>query len=301
MQYEIKIYKIFWIIFHFIYLHKISFISHILDNMVFSKNIWIKSDPILQQDWMEDKLKNRIRNTIINILSNRFPNYYYHDTRDKLICNIWDYFWCRFDEIPNNLSGFKKFLNNNFFINWFDVYDFIEFFHEFIWLDEDFKNKINLILKEENSAYQLTSSWDIIPIVEPVEILSIEETLWLPYENVKKHIRTAIQLFKKNPQDYRNSIKESISAVEAICWEIIWNPKASLWDALKKLKDAWVNIHPALESWFGKIYWYTSDDWWIRHSLSSDSNEPDFDDAKYMLVSCSAFINYLISKHISLD
>ena len=41
------------------------------------------------------------------------------------------------------------------------------------------------------------------------------------------------------------------------------------------------------------MYGYTSDKDGIRHDFGNDSNV-DFEETKYMLVSCSAFMNYLI-------
>jgi len=70
--------------------------------------------------------------------------------------------------------------------------------------------------------------------------------------------------------------------------------KSTLADALKKL-DEKIEIHPAPKEGFKKIYGYTSDADGIRHALM-DEDKLEFDDPKYMLVSCFAFINYLIAK-----
>ena len=94
--------------------------------------------------------------------------------------------------------------------------------------------------------------------------------------------------------DYRNSIKESISALESIAKVISKNPKDSLGAALDKIKGK-LKIHPALERGFKQIYGYTSDTDGIRHALTEETT-CDFADAKFMLVSCSAFINYLVIK-----
>ncbi|AYM99371.1 hypothetical protein [Chryseobacterium sp. 3008163] len=64
--------------------------------------------------------------------------------------------------------------------------------------------------------------------------------------------------------------------------------------ALDKIKGK-LKIHSALERGFKQIYGYTSDTDGIRHALTEDNN-CDFEDAKFMLVSCSAFINYLVIK-----
>ena len=54
-------------------------------------------------------------------------------------------------------------------------------------------------------------------------------------------------------------------------------------------------MHPALKLAFKKLYGYTNDKDGIRHSLM-DKDTIDFEDAKYMIVSCSAFVNYVIAK-----
>ena len=64
--------------------------------------------------------------------------------------------------------------------------------------------------------------------------------------------------------------------------------------ALDKIKGK-LKIHSALERGFKQIYGYTSDTDGIRHALTEEAT-CDFEDAKFMLVSCSAFINYLVIK-----
>jgi len=135
---------------------------------------------------------------------------------------------------------------------------------------------------------------EIAPITSDEEIAEIEKALE-PIGSltpVTTHLRTALEFLsdKKSP-DYRNSIKESISAVEAICRLTTGSSKATLGQALKVIKDK-ITLHPALEQAFSKLYGYTSDADGIRHSLLDEPNI-HFEDAKFMLVSCSAFINYL--------
>jgi hypothetical protein len=112
---------------------------------------------------------------------------------------------------------------------------------------------------------------------------------------VKLHIQTAIHLLaEKESPNYRNVIKESISDVEAICQVILKDKNAELGRALSILK-AKFGLHEALEQGFKKIYGYTSDADGIRHALLA-KDKLDVEDARFMLVSCSAFINYLIVK-----
>ncbi len=51
-------------------------------------------------------------------------------------------------------------------------------------------------------------------------------------------------------------------------------------------------MHPALEAAFTKLYDYTSDAKGIRHALL-DEDRVTFEEAKFMLVACSAFVNYV--------
>ena len=60
-------------------------------------------------------------------------------------------------------------------------------------------------------------------------------------------------------------------------------------------------LHPALKDAFSRLYGYTSDEGGIRHALMDDSRAVTFEEAKFMLVACSAFINYVRRRHQVLD
>jgi restriction endonuclease Mrr len=51
-------------------------------------------------------------------------------------------------------------------------------------------------------------------------------------------------------------------------------------------------LHPALKATFSNLYGYTSDADGIRHALLGE-DRVTFDQAKFMLVACSAFTNYV--------
>ena len=111
-------------------------------------------------------------------------------------------------------------------------------------------------------------------------------------KTVAIHLNSALEkLSDKESPDYRNAIKESISAVEAISSQIAGKDKAELAEALKVLSEK-IELHTALRQGFIKLYGYTSDADGIRHALLEET-KLDFEDAKFMLVACSAFINYL--------
>jgi len=98
---------------------------------------------------------------------------------------------------------------------------------------------------------------------------------------------------RQNP-DYRNSLKEAISAVESISQVISGDPGATLGSALKALEKQAL-IHPALKSSLSALYGYTSDANGIRHAMLEEPTLT-FTDAKFMLVACTAFVNYLVGK-----
>ena len=182
---------------------------------------------------------------------------------------------------------------------WYEVYDFIEI--HLACLEEEMRiertNQYNELLESEKSGYRIVLG-EITPITNHQEIQEIEQAARTPYDSVNQHIQKALSHYAdiQNP-DYENSIKESISAVEAICCIItgLSGTNATLGKTLKKLKDHGVHIHPAMESAFSSLYGYTSDENGIRHGGIDFTNAPT-EDAKYMLVSCSAFVNYLIEK-----
>ena len=269
----------------------------------FSQRIWIEQEPLLQKNNMTGKLKNKIWNTLLDILEwlskqNSFDFDYSID--NNFIIDFFNQFWLKWDTVPCEEWKFKEFLWTEIFSSWNKIYDYIELlfrWQDIIEFDKEIKlNEINRILKEENSAYRISQEGLVLPITNEEELESIHEANTTPYTPVNKHIQKAISLFKNEPADYANSIKESISAVEALCQIIIEDENATLGKAIKKLKEKGVIIPPALEEAFNKLYGYTSNAWGIRHALSEGDTPPTFDDAKYMLVSCSAFVNYLISK-----
>lgn len=180
---------------------------------------------------------------------------------------------------------------------WFEVYDFIDIHLSFLEEDDRIQRikQYNEVLEQEKAGYRIVAG-EVAPITNESEVQCIENAATTPFQSVNQHIQKALVLYAdiKSP-DYENSIKESISAVESICCIITEMPKATLGEAIKKLKGKGVHIHRAMENAFSALYGYTSDADGIRHGGTDFTNAPP-EDAKYMLVSCSAFVNYLIEK-----
>lgn len=150
---------------------------------------------------------------------------------------------------------------------------------------------LNQTFEKEFVGYRFVNG-RIVQITSEEEINQIEEAIAVKDNKVNDHLEKALLLLsdRENP-DYENSIKESISAVEAMCNEIV-GKKSTLGEALKQLKKE-NKIHPSLESAFEKLYGYTSDASGIRHAGQMDGKNSTFEEAKFMLVACSGFVNYL--------
>lgn len=190
----------------------------------------------------------------------------------------------------------KEIIDNG---KWYTIYDFIE---KYLMKCDDEKlfrirTEFNRILEEEVSAYRISGKI-VVPITNKHELETVEEAQNNEYEAVRIHLSKALELFANRIKpDYENSIKESISAVEAICCIItgMTGKNATLGNTLKKLKDNGIHIYSAMEKAFLSLYGYTSDEDGIRHGGMDFANAPS-EDARYMLISCSAFINYLMDK-----
>ena len=154
----------------------------------------------------------------------------------------------------------------------------------------------NYLFTREYIGYRFVNK-QIVSITDNNEIESINDAIKNPYDDVRAHLEKSLTLLsdRVNP-DYENSVKESISAVEALCCILVNNSKATLGQALKKLEDSGIVVHPAMGEAFSKLYGYSSDTDGIRHGGGLGDSTTTFDEAKYMLVSCSAFTNYLLSK-----
>ena len=217
----------------------------------------------------------------------------------NFLIGLWDeYFQKTLDTLPYKWDEAYREIRGYFFdCKWYEVYDFLEYIannYPNKSVNEKFMKDCNVVLEQELSAYRFVGG-QITRITAEEEMSEVEKALKSPVEVVRVHLETALKFMsdKKSP-NYRNSIKESISAVEALCKIISKDEKATLGKALDIIEEK-IGLHKALKRAFDSLYGYTSSAEGIRHALLEEPNLT-FEDAKFMLVSCSAFINYLISK-----
>lgn len=181
----------------------------------------------------------------------------------------------------------ESFGNRNPLIDYNDNYRQYQF---------DEKQYMNKVFEKEFVGYRFVGE-HIVAICDDVEIKEIEQSLDIKFKGCKTQIQNALRLLSdRNKPDYKNSIKESISAVESICSIITGKDKATLGDALKVLESK-RGLKGQLKSAFEKLYNFTNDKGGIRHAEGLFVSDVSFEEAKFMLVSCCAFINYLIAEY----
>jgi hypothetical protein len=283
----------------------------------FSERIGVsKKSKIIQINRMSDELRNSVWNLFFNIYDppdDRGENYWV-----RVAHHIAEFF----RKVPkDNISlhhyDCRRWVKDYFYgLDWYEVYDLTEFlvhnhsimtktyfsglgiYHDHRVTESELIIELNDLMERELLGYRFVSGF-LTPISDKVEVDEIEAAvdqargrgLWGTHE----HIRTALQLLGKKPTpDYRNAIKEAISAIESIVKQISGQKSLGLEGALKELSKH-IEIHKALQSGFIKLYGYSSDEDGIRHPILDQPNV-GFDEAKFMIVSCSAFVNFLICK-----
>ena len=258
----------------------------------------------LQIDSIDNDLRNRLWNAVYLLYLEPYCYPAYLD--DKLfefLKALWhSYFKKPADAIDkvnyeNTIHTVKLYFLNR---QWYEVYDIIEFFANNFpdqTINAHFIKESNAILETELSGYRFVGKL-ICPISSKVEIAEIEAAMASPLKSVNMHLDNALRLLAdKESPDYRNSIKESISSVEAICKVIANNQNTTLGEALNIIeRESKIPLHADLKKAFSSLYHYTSDADGIRHALKDEKVNAGFDEAKFMLVACSAFVNYLIAK-----
>jgi AbiJ N-terminal domain 4 len=202
------------------------------------------------------------------------------------------------DHLPSDWGGVLRIVRPLYFsYPWNKVYDFLEFMAAVDEnMSETFQDACNAVLEREMSAYRIVAG-HVTEITAGAEIEAIEEAIAAsgPLTGVRAHLTMALDhLSDRVSPDYRNSIKESISAVEALA-NVVGGARGETLGVLLRRLEPTLELHPALDAAFSKLYGYTSDAEGIRHALMDEPNL-SFEDAKLMLVACSAFVNYLAAK-----
>ena len=261
----------------------------------FSERYGYTKPKAIQLKNMDDGLRNGLWNALYHCAENTLASF---ERPTPRIHPMFRFIWISFlkkpaDEYTDWGEDRNKIFVKDIFQSspWHEVFDLIEFIISGLSGDENFINACNQTLERENSAYKIIQGV-VAPITSQEEIESIETALNAPFDSVKKHIHQALTLLsdKENP-DYRNSIKESIIAVESLAKEITGNSKGTLGELTSSL-----NLHPAFSTGLSNLYGFTNDAKGIRHGGTGQPLEFDQSTARFMLITCSAFVNFIVSE-----
>ncbi len=244
----------------------------------------------IQREVMDDDLRNSIWNFLLGKYSHMYIEAFVHD--------LWVFLYKRpKDEIPKEhcyecreRAHDKKFLKQIILKEkWYAVLNALEF----IYAISDCSEGCNVIFEKECFSYRFVDGL-ICEITSEEEIKEIETASSSPVDEINQHLNMALgHLSRRENPDYRNSIKESISAVECLCRKITGTD--TLGKAIGKLESQGLQLNSQLKSGLNKIYDYTNGKDGIRHAIMDDTTIKQ-EDARFMLVMCSSFINYIIVK-----
>ncbi|WP_050028243.1 hypothetical protein [Verrucomicrobium sp. BvORR034] len=211
---------------------------------------------------------------------------------EELYLSIWYFLgWdldslSRYNRTPSKHIGYDTLKSLFLEGDWFRVLDLLEFV-VLKWNPgrEDLVGAVNRAFEQEFSAYRIIGGM-IVPISDIVEVQTVESAMASSCPHSSTHIKTAAKLLALRPHpDFRNVIKESISAVETACRQRTGH--STLGEALKKIP-----LPSCLKEGFTKLYAWTCGPEGLRHALMEESTVTHAE-AKFMLVTCSAFTNYL--------
>ena len=192
----------------------------------------------------------------------------------------------RFKRIPVDEIG--QFANLNevkeiyFSAEWNEVYDFLELCIDSRPADSYFTARaiesLNVVLEQEGSAGRVINGF-------VVRMSNAEEANEVEAATSNEHIRKAIGLLanRENP-DPENVIKEAVMAVE---YEVREATGEDVVRGLEKLA-----LHSQLAQAWKNMYHWASQEPGVRHP---NTGEPrvGMAEARYVLVTASAFVNYL--------
>lgn len=264
---------------------------------------------LVQSDTLDKDTRTELWNTIV-VLKQVFQrveddSYGSDTTESNVLVAVWTW---EFKKPRDEMRGeslvwdqIKAYVSN---AEWYDVLDLIEAIVGYLkryethstrelvgTFTEAFNNRFEHFLVGYRFIGQELTPIDSTAEAEAV-VTATEDAASIPGARHALERATSLLADRETP-DYPNSIKESISAVEAVVKKV--TGKGELSKGLAELESAGLTIHPALKSAWLKMYGWTSDADGIRHA-GIEAADADQALAKYVLVTCSAFVSYLIEE-----
>lgn len=166
--------------------------------------------------------------------------------------------------------------------------------HHFSYSSDGYVNvfdEMNKAFEEEYIGYRFVNG-QIIRITNDEEIETITEATITPFDKVNESIKKSISFISETSnKDYKNSIKESIIAVEQLFNIILGTSGLTLSNALEQICSK-IEINENLKQAIKNLYKYANDSNGIRHGNNKKEESVSFDEAKLILIICSGIVNY---------
>lgn len=275
-----------------------------------------------------DEMSEQLRIDLWNEVARLFLNQYLHyiDSRENryivdIVKDLWtDCLGKRLDQFTNAflnitvgwgyaIDVIPETLSKYFFeMNCKQVYDFIHYLLQLEYREiDEFSERCNNALIENGASWRIEYK-KIIPIVDENEKIAIGEardSTEEKFPGVFGHLDKALDFLATMESDnFGQCIDHSASAVESICRHIADTDK-QLSDALNIIKNKnIIYLHPVMIKLIRNIFDYASDIIDGRHSdKATGKTEVDnkeriasYEDAKFIFVSSSAVVTYLVQK-----
>jgi hypothetical protein len=193
----------------------------------FSDRIGATSPPdVLQLDGMSIELRTSLWNVLLRTI---FSSLRQADSLEVCQNSAEFFFKVPVDTLPAYEDDAQAWFRAKFYgdeTEWWQVYNLLEFLARFCnhtafpWIGQDeFIEEVNQALEREMSGYRFIGE-TLSPITNAEELNSIRQAIVAAgsqgFAGVQRHFTEATRLLSRRPNpDYRNSIKESISAVES--------------------------------------------------------------------------------------
>ena len=173
---------------------------------------------------------------------------------------------------------------------WYEVYDVLEYSLQQRG-DEARIKRANELLRDEGSGYRFVGEF-IAPITNDAEVDFVNEAMRHsgPFRSASEHITQAIShLGSRTNPDYRNAIKEAISAVESAGQAATNSQSERFEKAVLQL-----GLHPQLSQAMLNLFRWASDERGVRHGMHAEPRV-GFPEARMTVVVCSSLVNFLVN------
>ena len=255
---------------------------------------------------IRESLPVNVMNSIQNIFCELWNKYRAsYDVYDLLNYHFYRYYLnLRIEDRDCSIEPLSYIDNDNF--EWYEKIDVIEWTIRFLYANfkESDKAKLEQCIIELNKeftrhryGYRIVEGY-FVETTSEFEFNCINKALDVSNTNVSTHLRQAISSISpsKPIPEYRNSIKESISAVGSYLRDNFGG--TTLGAAIKNLQKKHPHlVHRFILDAIENLYTYSNQpDTGIRHELLSQDYVPDHSDALFMVIQASSLINYLINK-----